>query len=126
MSQKILIIGDDPTTIKILQSRFAHEGDGLESLIAVDESEGLNKMEEGFPDLVLLDVVLRRGGSGLAILEKIKKNPRINQIPVLVISAIGKEEFIKKALELGAVDYLVKGDVSMKEVMEKVRGVLKK
>lgn len=75
------------------------------------------------PDLVLLDLILPKK-DGFEVLQELKADPGLKQIPVVVLSNLGQDEEIKKALDLGAVDYLVKVQHPINEVVEKVRKYL--
>ena len=104
--KKILIIEDDPTMLKILQSRLLEEN--VEVLIAVDPDEGIRKAEEEGPDLTVLDVIMQ-GKSGMEVLEELRSKNKTKNIPVVVFTIIDQEEVRKKMLELGATDFIIKG-----------------
>ncbi len=71
------------------------------------------------PDLILLDLVLPKK-SGFDVLTELKADPELKNIPVIVSSNLGQDEEIKRALQLGAMDYLVKSQHPINEVVEKV------
>ena len=64
--------------------------------------------------------------SGFEFLEEIKMNPRFKRIPILIVSNLSQEEDIVKGKTLGAVDFLVKTDLSMKEIINKVKDIIEK
>jgi len=119
--KKILIIEDDPLLRDALQKKLTIEG--YQALTAVDGQVGLEKIKELKPDLVLLDIVMPNV-DGMEVLEKMKKDKELEKIPVIMISNSGQPVEIKKVLELGAVDYLVKADFDPEEVIDKMRKVL--
>lgn len=114
--KKILIIEDDPTTLKILQSRLL---DGAEVSISVDPEEGVRRAEEEQPDLLVLDVIMQ-GKSGEEVLEELKKNEKTKDIPVIVFTNFDDEEMEQKMRKLGVVDYIVKGMIPLDEVVERI------
>ena len=75
------------------------------------------------PNLILLDLLLPEM-SGFEVLKKIKADPRIKDIPVIVLSALDGESHIQKILESGAADYIVKLSHSPKEIISKIRKYL--
>ena len=83
------------------------------------------KLEKGDPDLILLDIVMPKM-SGFEFQEELKLQKKNTKIPVIILSNLGQEEDLKRGLELGAVDYLVKTDLSMSDIVNKVREILAK
>lgn len=120
---KVLIIEDDQRINKVYMAKLSLEG--IEVVTALDGIEGERKIYSEKPNLILLDLMLPRK-SGFEILKKIKKDPKVKDIPVLILSNLAQEKEVKKGLQLGAVDYLVKTNYSISEVMEKIKKVLKK
>ncbi|MBU4369778.1 response regulator, partial [Patescibacteria group bacterium] len=81
--------------------------------------EGIKKAREQNPDLILSDLVMPHR-NGFETLEQIKKDKQLKNIPIIILSNLGQESDIKKIKELGAVDYLIKSDFKIKEVVEKI------
>ncbi len=84
MAKKILVIDDDPSVRQL--ARRILVGEGYEVVVANNRREGLGKVEEEAPDLVVLDVLMP-GRDGFAVLEKLKKTPATKAIPVVMLSA---------------------------------------
>jgi DNA-binding response OmpR family regulator len=118
---KILIIEDEEALLLMLAERL--ERDGYESLTAKDGEEGLLKMKEEKPDLVLLDIVMPKIG-GFEVLEAMQQDPALQKIPVIIISNSGQPVEIGRAKTLGVKDYLVKTEFDPEEVVAKVRKIL--
>ena len=118
---RILIVEDDPMLVKMYKSKF--ESAGIEVESAHDGEEGLNKIIERKPDLVILDIMIPKM-SGLEVLSSMMKNPNIAKIPVIVLSNLTHELEAKKALSLGAKEYLVKAELTPSQVAAKVRQYL--
>lgn len=118
---KVLIIEDDQRINKVFMAKLSLEG--IEVITAISGQEGLRKIYSEEPDLVLLDIMLPEK-SGFEILEEIKKDPKTKNIPVIILSNLGQEKEIKRGLELGAVDFLVKTDYSISEVTKKIKEIL--
>ncbi len=120
--KKILIIEDDRSLQSALVEIIQQEGFETES--AFDGEEGLAKIRSFGPDLVLLDIILPKK-DGFDLLSEIKKDEALKNIPVLVLTNLEEVNNIQKALDLGANSYLVKSDFSLKDIVEKVRAILK-
>ena len=75
-------------------------------------------------DLVLLDIILP-GKSGFEVLEEIKGDPQIANLPVIIISNLGQEADIEKGRGLGVVDYIVKARISIDDLIKKAKEFLR-
>lgn len=102
MAAKILIIDDDEMLVEILS--FLLKSHGYEVLRAFGGAEGLKKIEEEKPDLVLLDLMMPEI-DGWQVCQDVRK---FSQVPIIVISALDHPAMIARALDAGADDYLVK------------------
>ncbi len=122
MPKKILIVEDDQQVARVYGIKFS--GAGYEVVSAFDGEEGIGKINAERPDIVLLDLMLPRK-DGFAVLEEMKKNGNLSKIPVIVLSNLGQDEDRERALKLGAVDYIVKADSTIQEIVEKVGQYLK-
>jgi len=118
MMQKILMIEDDKFLRKIYRDKLTRAG--FDFIEATNGEEGLNKVISESPDLVLLDLILPRK-NGFDVLIEMKRNENTKKIPVIILSNLGQESDIKRGLELGAQDYLVKPEISLSEVVDKVK-----
>jgi len=92
---------------------------GYQVKIAVDGQDGIEKLEEEIPDLILLDIVMPKK-SGFEILEELGKDSRFSEIPVIIVSNSGQPVEIDRAQKLGAKDWLIKTEFDPEEVIEKV------
>lgn len=115
---KIFIVEDEQSLREILVARLKEAGFEIE--VAVDGAEALEKLKTITPDIILLDIILPKI-DGFAVLEKIKGDIRIKDIPVIILSNLGQDTDIKRALELGAADYFIKAQHSLLEIIELVK-----
>lgn len=118
---KLLLIEDDITLVKMYQRKFT--SDGYEVDVAFDGMEGLQKATETKPDLILLDIMLPKL-DGLALFKKMRSQPNTFRTPVILLTNFGQEDAVFECFKLGAVDYLVKADVTPQQVVQKVEGFL--
>jgi len=119
---KILIIDDDPLLVTMYEQKFRK--DGYEVATALDGEEGLKKIKEEKPTLALLDIMMPKM-NGFEVLEAVKKDPQIKNIPVVLLTNLARDEGdINKGLEMGAVTYLVKSQIKPSQVVEKVKEIL--
>lgn len=119
---KILLIEDeeDIAALLKLQADIA----GYRMIVEVDGLNGLHAVEREKPDLVILDIMLP-GMSGLDVCRKIKTDPELKNIPVIMLSAKSEELDVVLGLELGADDYVSK-PFSPKILFSRVRAVLRR
>ena len=101
----ILIVDDEPFNVDYLEQEL--EDLNYETITAVNGQDALEKIASESPDLVLLDIMMPVM-DGYAVLEKVKADPAIRNIPIIVISANNDLQSVVKGIKLGAEDYLPK------------------
>jgi len=120
-NKKILIIEDDKFLAKMLGRML--ESHNYEIIMASNGKEGLIKSSDNDIDLILLDIMLP-DIDGFDLLETIKGNDKTRKIPVIIVSNLGQPEDMQQGRRLGAIDYLVKSNLSLDEVVAKIRKYL--
>ncbi len=123
MNQKILVVEDDQIMAGLLTEKLAKAG--MEVLYATDGESCFKELEKTIPDVILLDLILP-GTSGFDVLKKIKSDNRTKTASVIILSNLGSREEIQKGLALGADAYLIKANVLIDEIIEKIQEVLQK
>ena len=96
---------DEPFNVDYLEQEL--EELNYETLAAINGQEALEKIQAEHPDLVLLDIMMPIM-DGFAVLERVKANPLLRDIPIIVISAMNDLESVVKGIKFGAEDYLPK------------------
>ncbi len=119
--KKVLIAEDDEHISKVYEIKLAKEG--FATSLARDGEEAVAKITAEKPDIVLLDLMLPKK-DGFGVLEDIKKNPELANIPIIVLSNLGQKSDQDRTLALGAKEYLVKVDNPIQDVIDKVKGYL--
>jgi len=121
MAKKILFIEDEQTLQKTLGDILRKEG--YEVINALNGEIGLRLAKTEKPDLILLDLILPVV-DGFEVLRHIKNNPKIKEIPIVVLTNLDKMEDVERALQAGATTYLIKTDYGLAEVIEKIKKII--
>jgi len=116
--RRILIIEDDEFISDVYQKKLALEGYSVD--LARDGEEALRKIREQKPDLVLLDIMIPLK-DGFQVLSDMRNDSSLSDIRVMVMSNLSQGKDIARAKELGAVDYIVKSNVGLPEIVARVR-----
>lgn len=119
----VLLIEDDLLLVKMYKTKFLNEG--FQILTAGDGEIGLKLALEQKVDFIILDVMMPKM-SGLDFLSQLRQKPKGQNIPVIVLSNLAQQEKAKKALKLGAKEFLIKASLTPGQVVAKVRQYLGK
>lgn len=114
--RKILIVEDERPLAHALELKLNHEG--YDTVVASTGKEGLEKAIEGKFDLILLDLILPEM-DGFAVMLELRKAKV--KTPVVVLSNLGQDEDRKKAKDLGVIDYLVKSNAPLSDIITLVK-----
>lgn len=114
---KILIVEDEDILRNVLQEKFKEEGFNVS--VAERGDIVLSLAKKFKPNIILLDILLPEM-DGIDILIALKDDNDLSSIPVIMLSNLSEDQKIKQALELGAVDYLIKTQHPINEVVERV------
>jgi DNA-binding response OmpR family regulator len=120
---KILIIEDDRYISKMYQLKLSLEG--YEVQVAENGKQGVDKIKEMMPDIILLDILMPEL-DGFEVLKIAKSDESTKDIPVLIMSNLGQEDHIQKGMQMGAVGYIVKSQFTPSKVVEKIKETLGK
>jgi DNA-binding response OmpR family regulator len=119
--KKVLIIEDDESLYKVYSAELKLRGFEVEH--TADGMNAMGMIEDFEPDLILLDIILP-GRNGLEILEELYDREDMQDIKVIIVTNYGNDTNVKKALELGAEDYVLKYNIVPSELSEKVSEIL--
>ena len=122
MAKTILIVEDDKFLRELIAQKLVKEG--YDIVEAIDGEEGIKKIKDGNPDLVLLDLILP-GVDGFEVLSRMKADENLAKIPVIILSNLGQREEVERGLKLGANDYMIKAHFTPREIIDKIKTVLK-
>jgi two-component system KDP operon response regulator KdpE len=119
MQKKILVIDDDPSLVALLYHSLTEQG--YEVYKAHDGQEGLQQIYNHQPDLIILDIIMPE----LDGWQVCRRTREMSDVPIIMLTARGKEEDIVRGLDCGADDYLSK-PFSVTELLARVRAVLRR
>src|SRR3989442_1225279 len=117
---RVLVVEDDRFLRRAADAALRR--DGFTVLTAADGEEGLRLARAEAPDLVLLDLIMP-GLQGFAVLRMLKADEATAHIPVIVLSNLGQESDVKSAMDAGAVDYLVKANLTLDDLVKRVKEI---
>lgn len=119
-NKRILIVDDSPDNLFLVQTILVEEG--YEITLAEDGLAALEQIEQTLPDLVLLDVMMPQM-DGFEVTKRIRENPKLPFIPILLITAYDQPSAVK-GLDMGADDFIRK-PVEVEELLARVRSLLR-
>lgn len=120
-SNTILLVEDDTFLIDILVQKL--KNDDFDVIHAGDGETAIQKAHNESPDIILLDIILP-GMNGFEVIKRLKDDPNTENIPIAILSNLGQKEDIEKGQKLGAVDFIVKANHSLDEIVDRVGDIL--
>ncbi len=117
MIKKILVIEDDKFISEVYIAKLLKEG--FETILIGDGETALERAREEKPDLILLDIFMPKIG-GMDVLRVLKEKDVTRDIPVIMLTNATEEQYVGRAMEMGARDYLVKSNYTPEEIVNKV------
>lgn len=116
--QKRILLAEDDIFVRDMYS-VRLKKDGYEVKTVKDGRQALEWLSKNTPDIILLDIMMPFM-DGLEVLAEIQKNENLNTIPVIMLTNLSEGEDIRKALTLGASDYIIKSHFTPSEIVSKV------
>jgi len=118
---KILLVEDDSFLASVYATKF--ELEGFSVFHAPDGEAGLEMAAKMQPSIILLDILMPKM-DGFEMLHRLKMDPKLVNIPVVMLTNLGQKEDVERCLKEGAVDYLIKAHFVPGEAVKKVMKVL--
>jgi DNA-binding response OmpR family regulator len=118
---KIAIIEDDPTISQMYRIKF--EAEGLNAELATNGKAGIELVKNFLPDIILLDIQMPEMNGDEALAE-IRAHDWGKNIPVIVLTNTGKEETSKELEGLGVAGYILKAELTPRQVVAKVKEII--
>jgi two-component system, OmpR family, alkaline phosphatase synthesis response regulator PhoP len=120
--KRILIIEDDRDIVELVRYNLANEG--FDVTAVADGSAALASLRKNTPDVVILDLMLPKM-PGLEVCKEIRRDPALNRLPILMLTARGEEADRVIGLEMGADDYVTK-PFSPRELAARIKALLRR
>ena len=120
MANRIVVIEDDPNILTLISQTLRREG--YEVFTASDGTEGLRKVKENNPQLVVLDISLP-GLDGYQVCHQLRTEQATSQLPVIMVTAMSRPSDQRRGFENGADDYLPK-PFMLSELLMRVQSLL--
>jgi DNA-binding response OmpR family regulator len=120
-NSKILIIEDDRYISRMFEIKLGL--DGLDVQVADNGRIGVEKAKEFHPDVILTDILMPEM-DGFEVISQIKNDSELKSTPILIMSNLGEEDHIQKGLQLGAIGYIVKSDITPAQIIEKIKSII--
>ncbi|MFA7319034.1 MAG: response regulator [Parcubacteria group bacterium] len=117
----VLAVEDDTFLAGVHRNKMAKEG--FDIFIAGNGREALDFLKTKKPDIILLDLIMPVM-DGFETLKAIKENPETKDLKVVILSNLSQEEDKQRVMDMGALDYIVKANVSFREIVEKVKSYM--
>lgn len=118
----ILIVDDDPLILNTLRKRF--DTWDMEIFSATTPQDTKLLLEKVTPDLVLLDLLLTKDDGSTGILDFLESQPRLSNVPIIVLTNLDKPELKDMLIKRGVKEYIIKGSIGIEELYAKVLGYL--
>ena len=121
---KILVVDDDPDFVEA--TRLVLEPNGYEVISAADGREGLAKVQEEKPDLVILDIMMASVLDGLSMSRRMQENPELRRIPILMVTSIANTDYavLFPTDEYIHIDGFMSKPISPDKLLSAVKGLL--
>lgn len=117
----VLVVEDDPFYANVYKTKLKKEGIDAEVVVNGDAAMAVIKKRK--PALILSDLIMP-GKDGFALLKEIKADPKLADVKIIVLSNLSQEEDMRRTKELGAAEYLIKMNISIQEVIDKIKSNL--
>lgn len=119
----IFVVEDDQFLVKAYEAKLTRVS--FRVAVARDGEEAILFLKKQIPDLILLDLVIPKR-DGFEVLHELRTSPEWSKIPVIILTNLGQESDQKRGMELGAVDYLVKTDYTLEQIVEVINKFLRR
>ena len=120
--KKIVVAEDDKFLSNAYRVKLTKEG--FDVKMVADGQELMNLLQKEKPDLIILDLLMPIK-DGFEALKEIKANTSLKNIPIIIASNLGQKNDIDQGKALGASDYIIKSDLSLEDLVTKIKSFLK-
>ena len=120
-----LLNDTDPILLKVIENKFRKDA-GWKSIIAMEYSDAISAFEREKPDAVLTEIIINdeKGRTGFDFIAEIKERKIDKKAKIIIFTELRQDEDKEKAKKLGVEHYFVKSEISLKELIEKIKSIL--
>lgn len=118
----VLLVEDDPFMIGILSEKLS--ASGFNVALADDGEKAVQVFQETRPNVIVVDILLPKK-NGIEVLRDIRALPEGKAVPAVVLSNVEEASYVRDAQELGVKSYLIKANVQLPEIVEKIQEALR-
>lgn len=115
---KVLVVEDDKFLADVFLTKLTKEGFNV--IQAFNGEDAISVTKKYHPDLILLDIIIPKK-DGFDVLKEIKEDETVKDIPVIIMSNLGQEADVGMGKKLKAVEYLVKTNTSLADIVKKIK-----
>lgn len=119
---KILIVDDDDIVRETYAQIFKRKGANV--ITAIDGIEGVDAATKEIPDVIMTGIIMPRM-DGFQLIRTLGESTQTKEIPIIILSHLGREEDRKKAQEMGINNFIVQGSITPNEIFERARNLTK-
>jgi DNA-binding response OmpR family regulator len=116
----VLVVEDDKYISSAYKTKF--EAEGFNSKVAYNGKEAISLLKVFHPDVIVLDLVMPRS-DGFEVLDKLRKNTKWRQIPVIIASNLEEKTHIKKAQNFQANEYVFKSNLTLVDLVNRIKEI---
>lgn len=121
MEKYVLIVEDDPFYSSVYKTKV--EKEGVKAVLAENGTKALAEARKHRPAVIVLDLVMPEM-DGFRVLTELKQDALLKDVPVLVLSNLSQEEDIKRVMDMGAEDYIVKAMIPINQLVARIKRYL--
>src|SRR3989344_1445395 len=122
LSKKIIVAEDDKFLSNAYRVKLTKEG--FDVKMVGDGQELIDLLKTYIPHLIILDILMPVK-DGFEALKEIRANPKLANIPIIIATNLGQKTDVDQGLALGANDYIIKSDLSLEDLVVKIKTFLK-
>lgn len=121
--KRVLLLVEDNAVLASMYKAAFEQIESIEVIFAHDGDSAIKLAAASKPDLMLLDILMP-GIDGMTVLKTIRDIPEIKDLKIVILTVLANAEIKEQAVRLGVLDYVVKSDLKLSEIVEKVKKYL--
>jgi DNA-binding NarL/FixJ family response regulator len=121
----VILLNDNDALMSLVCKKKFQKEEGWDSIITNNYDEAINKIKEIRPDIVLTNIILKSTEkNGFDLISEIRSSKDLDKINIVVFTELGQDSDIEKAKMLGANEYYIKSQITIRDLIDKVKNIL--